>query len=826
MKTKFFQITYITFFSLFTFVGFGTLELYLTNNAEFWFTFADILPVILIGSLILFFALTILLFFLPESLSNYLLVIIWALTIAIYIQGNFLPNNYGALAGEAIPWEEYHMRAIINSIVWCVIIVAVICVYNKMRKQFYRIANVISAIVLATQISTLVVLGITSPIQPQREHILTEEKMLEVSNHKNLIVFVLDCFDSEIFVDLLEHNNSKLKAQYEDFIFYHNTVGGATRTKYAIPYILTGQPYIEPVSYPKYLQDSFSESPLLNTLGQLDYDVRLFAQDDYIDVSQPENIHNIRSAPIKPISHLGLTKDFLKLTAFRYSPHIFKKYFWMYSDDFERWKGKAEQYSPYTLNDPVFYQKLISDRLQIQDSKYAFRFYHLMGAHPPYTMSSDCRNIPSEEGNETDQALGSLRIVSEYIDQLKKAGVYDHSTIVIMSDHGSRDLEQNPLFLLKTENECHPFIESEFALSYANLQDIFINVLDGNSNPPEEYIVPENERYFYVGSGTNNTLNVIEYATKDVAYNIDSFYSTGNIYHGDTDDINSSKKYRIGSQLLFTAEGTANQFCVEGFSGNEGNLTWTVGKQSKMDFELDGKYTNLLLEIDCSTTRYRPERLSIYANDHFVSEHIVKNRGVISTVIPAEYIENNKLILEFRHPDAISPLSTGLATDSRVLGICMFKLSLSNTKSDLQFLHENMLENKIQIDFSASGNSEEFILNGWWDQEKEHRWTSASADFYFAVPDKLTCKMDIQGKPFKDGPVEILVNGQTLSTMKWTRNEPSKSIVIPADMIEEKGYIIITLKVPEAVSPKSLSLSNDSRVLGIILDKIDISVLK
>lgn len=823
MKEKFFQIVYTIFFCIFTIVGFGTLELYLTNNTEFWFDFVDILPILLVGSLILILTLTIVCAFLPKSFLNYFLVIVWASTIATYIQGNFLPNDYGALAGEAIQWESYRFRAIINSAFWVGIIVSALCIYNKFHEKFFKIAYVISGIVLATQLSTLIILGITTPLHSQKEYILTEEKMFEVSNQKNLIVFVLDCFDSEVFVNLLQQDNSELKTQFEDFTFYHNTVGGATRTKYAIPYILTGLPYIEPVSYPKYLRDSFSKSPLLNNLEKSNYDIRLLAQEDYIDLSQPEDIHNLKLASIEPISHIGLAKDFLKLTAFRYSPHIFKKKFWMYSEDFEIWKGKAEQYIPYTLNDPAFYEKLILEGIQIQDSQYAFRFYHLMGAHPPYTMSSDCQRISSEEGSEAGQALGSLKIVSEYVNQLKEQGLYDQSTIVVMSDHGGKDLEQNPLFLLKTEHVNHPFIQSEFALSYTNLQDIFINTLAGNVSPPEEYIIPDDERYFYVGSGKNNTLDIIEYATKGMASDSNSFYLTGNVYHGDTDSTNSTKKYRIGNPLLFTAEATANQYCVEGFSGNEGNLTWTIGQQSKMEFELEGKYQNLMLQLDCSTTRYRPERLGIYANGHFISEHIVKDRDIITTVIPGEYIENNKLILDFIHPDAISPLSTGLATDSRVLGICMFQLCLANTNETPDFSHSNLLKENIKIDFSSSGNSEEFILNGWWNQEKEHRWTSASADFYFAVPDTSALKIDLKGKIFKEGPVEFLVNGQILHEINWSSNENSQSITIPSDAIERKGYIIISVKIPEATSPKDLSISDDSRVLGIFFDQIDIS---
>ena len=39
------------------------------------------------------------------------------------------------------------------------------------------------------------------------------------------------------------------KEAFRDFVYYPDTVGGATRTAVAIPVILTGQAWTEPVSY-------------------------------------------------------------------------------------------------------------------------------------------------------------------------------------------------------------------------------------------------------------------------------------------------------------------------------------------------------------------------------------------------------------------------------------------------------------------------------------------------------------------------------------------------------------------------------------------------
>lgn len=58
---------------------------------------------------------------------------------------------------------------------------------------------------------------------------------------------------------------------------------------------------------------------------------------------------------------------------------------------------------------------------------------------------------------------GSLKMVGEYIEQLKKLGKYDSSTIIILADHGDGDFSLNPIFLIKRKGESREemIIDSE-----------------------------------------------------------------------------------------------------------------------------------------------------------------------------------------------------------------------------------------------------------------------------------------------------------------------------------------------------------------------------
>ena len=49
-----------------------------------------------------------------------------------------------------------------------------------------------------------------------------------LSGQQNTLVFVLDAFDSEYMCELLEEYPEEIRESFHDFVFYHNTSGGAT----------------------------------------------------------------------------------------------------------------------------------------------------------------------------------------------------------------------------------------------------------------------------------------------------------------------------------------------------------------------------------------------------------------------------------------------------------------------------------------------------------------------------------------------------------------------------------------------------------------------
>lgn len=664
----------LSFFAAFTYFGFGTFELYAGSYDELWFDYTDMFPVILLSGILTMGFFTVILMMLPDKFFKYGMALLFSFTLALYVQGNFLPNDYGVLDGTAIDWGKYSGRLWINSAFWIVLIIGFLIFAGKTTGRFYQAVKLITGIVLATQVVTMSAAGyMIFKHTDTGNNSLSVEGELEVSQKNNTIVFVLDCFDSGLFCELLEQDPVQIRENFKDFTFYHNMAGGATRTKYAIPYIFTGKTNTEKAAYSEYLKTGFSASPLLQQLQADPIDARIYTEAAYVDMTRTDAFDNITDDSLHATSAWGLTKDFFKLTAFRYAPHIMKQHFWMYSGDFDQWKKSTGEQDPYVIDDCGFYQKLCTEQLKASVDDDVFRFYHLNGAHAPYWMDENGERA-KEQTDEYRQAYGALKIVSEYISQLKELGIYENTVIFIMADHGGRDYEQNPLFMVKERGLQQEFRQSEIPLSYQKLPDMMTDAVKIRKLDLEKKYRCQGERYFYVGQEENNNIRIFEYVIKGAAYDKDEIELTGNVFEGNTDA--QTYQYRLGDLLSFTKDATANAYCRSGFSKNEATHTWTDGEEAEMCFELNGTYDDLLLDMDYGVYA-PPQRVQVYVNGNEVTDFVASGDEHRSIRIPGALIKDGRMELRFAFPDAVSPKEKGESTDARKLALSMYGICIS-----------------------------------------------------------------------------------------------------------------------------------------------------
>lgn len=815
------------FCMVFILFGYGPAEIYLSNKGseEMWFSFNEILlpaVIIMVASLMVIIGL---LLILPTKGYHAAMAVITAVGVLLLLQALFLPNDYGSLNGSQIDWSQYTGRLVYNTTIWIVVIAGAIFWAFRNWQSFRKVMQFTAVILLVLQAATLVTAGITHTEENKEtateEVYLTTEGLYTVSSERNTIVFILDAFDSQLMCDLLEENNDELTSSFSDFTFYHNTSGGATRTKYAIPFILTGKTNDTGGTYVEYIKESFQKSPLFRELRTGKYNTGFYTEYGYVDRTQTEAIDNLSSGgKMKATSQWGLSKDILKMTAFKYMPHVLKPVFWMYSFELAQWRGGSgeESSAPYRLNDIQFYQTIKNNGLTIAGERPAFRFIHLSGAHGPFVMDENMQRISHEEGSEKKQGLGALRIVAEYVRQLKEMDLYNKADIFILADHGDvgyvqPNYEQNPLFMVKKAGKEKSFSVSEIKLSYHDLSSMLVSALHNDLNIETQYET-QGTRYFYSGAEGNNSYRIIEFASEGNAYDADDWYLTGHDYVNLKSDI----VYSLGTKLFFGENGgaTVKKHFVEGFTYLESDYVWSNGKEAELQFEIGDINQNLLLDFDYSAVFNHYQRFYLYAGEQQIASFVARERGGCQYIIPKEAVKDGILDLRIYLPDAESPLEAGTGVDERVLGIAFRTITINLT--DQQFEPEKQLTIRNydlgqEIVFGKDGNMSDYAIGGisedhWTSQKK----VSIQLDQISTDNDlMLVLEYNIYGDQQN---VIINANGKQIADYMAVGSE-KKELVIPQTLLKN-GKLTLEINLPNATKPNN----GDQRELGLWMQRI------
>lgn len=659
---------------VFTVFLFAPVDLFFSSADEFWFSLGDLALWLLLIGLSVFALVTVAAVFLPPKLSVAFRATVYACSFLAWLQGNALVLDYGTLDGRSIDWSAYTLQYALDACLWIAVIIIFVFLMFRLRKRFRTVLEVMASILLITQVLSLALFFVRYNNREDKleNRYLSSAREFTVSAEDNTIVFVLDTFDSHLFENLRQKYPELIGNIFENFSYYPDTVGGATRTKYAIPFILTGTVNREEQSYTTYLSRAFEASPLIRELSSGRYDTGFYTNSHYLDLSLDTAIGNIVSGNPRPSSRFQLTKAFLKLTAFRYAPSCFSRFFWIYTGDFELYKNTGGLEPSYRIDDKGFYNWLIADGLSVSTSKPCFRFYHLNGVHEPYVLDQD--TVAWEKTDEVQQALGTLNIVSEYLSRLKDAKLYDRTAVIILADHGSSrysNAEQTPLFMVKYPGASHAFEVLDIPFSYASLPELLTSAVTSSLTSLEPYRA-SSPRYFYRKiEDQNNVTNITEYAVNGPALDT-SAVKTGVVYHEDT--LRRTQNYTLGTPLYFDERDTARGYFLSGLSGNEGTFTWTDANDAEMLFILPA-VPEKQLRLDLVHGTYTDNQtVEVWINDRLIDTYTASGQTKHSVIIPAGTLSDTELRLRLHLPDACSPASLGHSSDSRLLALSMQSL--------------------------------------------------------------------------------------------------------------------------------------------------------
>ncbi|ADI00969.1 sulfatase [Syntrophothermus lipocalidus DSM 12680] len=827
---------------------YGPINLYAGNSKELWFPFSFIASKFILSGVGVFLLFSIICVSMPWEKGKWLVALVFGIAVALYIEGTYLPIEYINLNGAPTEWEKYYFQMIWDAVLWTACILVSVAAAGFREELFKKAVPLVCGLLIAVQVIALIPL--LNDLGQEKRFVLTSEGKFTLSEKDNIIVLVLDCFDNRLF-EMFTEENSQFKQAFSDFTYYRNTTSGFNYTAPSIPFILTGIPYDNSVPYSEYLRMSFRKVPLLKTLYEKGYDSGVYTFPQMIPLNDPllaEYISNAKSITEEKELSMPMFQSMLKFTALRLFPMSLKKHFLIEYDEFDN-PEQEMKIGESTNRDVAFYKHLITQGFATQERENAFRFYHFNGAHLPYTLDGELRPANLEWPQAFfQQAKGCMKLTVTFLDQLKKAGVYDNSTIIIVGDHGvMEDLMMShylaPVMLIKTNNRHGE------AMSISNAPvsngDIAATVLDliapeVRDSGASIFDVRDNQkrnRYYYWYNGYQKTKSgylpdLYEYINNGSCENHQDWVRTGRILTPEGVRSTEYKQYRLGTQL-YSADITClmerdkNKKTFYAFRGlyYVGDYAATSGDFAQLCFAIPVRNNDLPVYITLSSAFPDDpdiiQRLRIEVNGKpLADEFYVSGAGIkhIKFTIPKGLLKKDgkldlKLLLPHaRYPEGYQKEVVYLKGALRIYSLTIGAIPPLK-KGDV-------------INFGAGGNSTKYIGSGWHAPEPRHRWTSDRAELFLPLrPDKEARLKFRLVYPHDENYVNLSVNGHPIGKWKGVCAGEEwgyyKVMTIPKEVLSADGLQLITLEMPNAYRPSGTADRN-ARVLGLPVMSIEV----
>lgn len=674
-----------------TLLFFGPANLYYTNIKEMPFLFSNIMYYIIIVILATGCALSLILWRLKESYHIKASVLVFALGLLFWIQGNVLVWNYGLLDGHEIVWQMYSLNSFIDSMVWISFLVAAFL----LSRRLYRYIGVLCTLLIIMQAAGLLAIAYASPEETEwNEQSRSSDfgKMYEFSSSANIIIIILDTFQADIFQNII-NENPEYREMFEGFTYYRNNVGGYPTTYLSVMYILSGKLYDNSVPINQYINNTSLYNSLPSVLKQNGWRTDIKSQMGWINGPKEiyDTIDEDYSVTHEGISHENNQKiaSLYQLTFFRFVPLPLKPYFAFKSINME----KAEKTDE--LPDMTVYYKF-KNAIKISTPRKVFKLFHLSSPHPGTHLDENLTY--NESPTYESSAKGSLKICQAFMESLKKVGGYDNSLIFVVGDHGTGGGTNvisggTPLMLVKPFNSTGPLKTSDDPVSLGDIPKTAAEEMKIRNNLSGSSIFSIHEK----DSRPRTHFNYIwkhEYWTKDYlpplreykisgfSWNMTSWTPTYREYAPEGVKYVPPPLYTPGFIIHFGIGGNEEKYLEDGWSGPENGFRWTNGQTAIFACSLPKTGMDLMLNmsfIPFLAGQLNSQRLSIWINDRKLKDlSLACDMSNLLVDIPRNCSDGKVLRIRFDLPDAISPSKLGVSADNRKLGIAVRTLSMDS----------------------------------------------------------------------------------------------------------------------------------------------------
>jgi len=270
--------------------------------------------------------------------------------------------------------------------------------------------------------------------------------MFRFSAERNIFHLVMDGFQSDIFVDIIEDPDYQhLRDALTGFTLFDDNVGTFPYTQMTAPLIVSGRSYRNEIPVDDFVRETMQGPTVLNAASAAGFEIDVASQVSLRKIYAAGAVTNAYDTPAH--NHIS-NRDYvvsdavrlLDLSLFRLSPHFLKAY--IYEDALwfvQSWFRDADYLGIRYFSELMFLETMAKN-LRADRETPVYKLFHLMLSHRPTVGNEQCKydgTRTTTRKNVTIQSRCGLERVVDVLNAMKDIDVYDNSLVVLMADHGA-----------------------------------------------------------------------------------------------------------------------------------------------------------------------------------------------------------------------------------------------------------------------------------------------------------------------------------------------------------------------------------------------------
>lgn len=312
-------------------------------------------------------------------------------------------------------------------------------------------------------------------------------------------------------------------------------------------------------------------------------------------------------------------------------------------------------------------------------SKKTFKFYQTYGIHVPYNTTAEIEYNNTKEylqkdvkERRTEETLATLNILCNYVEELKKAGIYDQTTIIFLADHGYENRFYTNLMVKKENTNCEFEISSAPVSLKDDLIPTILNIATNSKDYGKDFFDYEEDEertrqvYDYTYESNKSVINKEQYKifsemvfqTDSLASDNESFYKVSEEYYNKKKEL--TEKYEFDTQIKIEDVEKSNSLNIVGFNLERINIKvgagWNISDNAYIEVNKQKSNSDVILELNLKQIYNNEQTVNFRINGETIHTCVVRQDedNKIEVKIPKKIWNENEIIrIEMDFPNAV-----------------------------------------------------------------------------------------------------------------------------------------------------------------------------